>query len=143
MVGPERDYMSGWFIPSLVEERSAPEGKHLLVIAWATSGPAAPVHQPFRSFADAREKLDRVFGYASEFYEDLEDCIEWRNYKWCKAPSCAGYYWKGIRRAPVAAPDVDGLFLVSNAAEVQGIYQDIEAHAGLQAADLILERTQG
>jgi phytoene dehydrogenase-like protein len=142
VVGPERDYMSGWYIPSLVEEKSAPEGKHLLVIAWATSGPASPVHRPFESFADAREKLDRVFAYANGFYEDLESCIEWKNYKWCKAPSCAGYYWKNIRRAPVQAPNVEGLFLVSNAAEVEGIYQDIEANAGIQAADLILARTK-
>lgn len=141
VLGPERDYMSGWYIPSMIEEKSAPEGKHLMVIGWATSGPASPVHRPFASFAEAKGKLDRVLAYARGFYEDLEDCIEWRNYKWCKAPSCAGYYWKKTSRAPVAAPSVDGLFLVSNAAEVEGIYQDIEAHAGIQAADRVLSRT--
>ena len=140
VVGPEKDYMSGWFIPSLIEERTAPEGKHLLHIAWGTSGPASPVHRPFRCFAEVKSKVDRVFAYAKAFYTDLEDCIEWANYKWCKAPTTAGFYWKRIPRAPVEAPGIDGLYFVSNSAEVEGMYQDIEAHAALVATERILER---
>jgi phytoene dehydrogenase-like protein len=137
--GPERAYGSGWVIPTLTSEKQAPKGKHLFHAAWGTGGPGCVGNEPFRSFSEAKAKVDTVLEYAYQYYKDLEDVIEWVTYNWHKAPTAVGYSWKNVQRAPLKAPTIEGLYFVGSSVEVDGFFQDIDAHSALEATELILK----
>ncbi len=130
LVGDDRTYGGGWFIPSLASKRSAPEGKHLLEAVYG--GPA--------SYGNGKKALDTLLEYIKAYYPGIESLIEWQQVQYHTSPSTTGWSFSGSERVPVEGP-LQGLFMVSSTSEVQGSYQEIEAHAALLAADTILEQT--
>jgi phytoene dehydrogenase-like protein len=128
--GDDRTYGGGWFIPSLASRRSAPEGKHLLEAVYG--GPA--------SYGNGKKALQTLLEYIKAYYPGIESLIEWQKVQYHTAPSTTGWSFSGRERVPVEGP-LRGLFMVSTTSEVQGSYQEIEAHAALQAADAILAQT--
>jgi hypothetical protein len=129
LVGDNRTYNGGWFIPSLSSKRSAPEGKHLLEAAYG--GPA--------SYSNGTKALKTLLEYIKSYYPGIESLIEWQQVQYHTAPSTTGWSFSGRERVPVEGP-LRGLFMVSSTSEVLGSYQEIEANAALQAADAILEQ---
>ncbi|HEY0694802.1 MAG TPA: FAD-dependent oxidoreductase [Kribbella sp.] len=127
--GDDRVYQGGWFIPSLSSRRTAPEGKHLLEAVYG--GPD--------SYGDGLNSLHTLMGFITEYYPDIESLIEWRKVQYHTAPSTIGWTFSVPERVPVEGP-LRGLYMVATTSEVQGSYQDIEAHAAIQAADAILEK---
>lgn len=140
--GQDRRYGGGWHIPSLISHKTAPVGWHLLTAVFGTSGRGYPGIEPFESLADAQSRLDPIIDYAREYYRDLDEIIEFKTYHIIPAPTTQGATWKAIRKAPVEAPTVSGLYFVANTTEVGGTYHDIEANAALQATSLIVERSK-
>jgi phytoene dehydrogenase-like protein len=130
LVGENRTYNGGWFIPSLASRRSAPEGKQLLEAVYG--GPA--------SYGNGKKALETLLNYIKAYYPGIESLIEWQQVQYHTAPSTTGWSFSGSERVPVEGP-LGGLFMVSSTSEVQGSYQEIEANAALQAADAILEQT--
>jgi phytoene dehydrogenase-like protein len=128
--GDDRTYGGGWFIPSIVSRRSAPEGKHLLEAVYGGRA----------SYGEGKKALQTLLEYITAYYPGIESLIEWRQVQYHTAPSTTGWSFSGTERVPVEGP-LPGLFMVSSTSEAQGSYQEIEAHAALLAADAILEQT--
>jgi phytoene dehydrogenase-like protein len=139
--GDNCGYGGGWWIPSVASKRQAPEGKHLIEIAFGTSGPGSEGHEPFKSFAEAKEKIDFSFDYMSRYYGNLSDILEWKTYNLVTAPTICEV-WKPVRRAPLTLDTVLGLYMVDCTTEVDGQEQDIAANAAIQAAELIVARAE-
>ncbi len=137
--GPERVYGSGWWINSQTSKKQAPKGKHLFATGWGTAGPGCQGFEPFRTFQEAKAKVDTILDYARRYYKNLDDVTEWMTYNLVKAPTTIGFLWKPILRIPLQVPDIRGLYLVGATAEVEGCYQDIQANSALQVTDLILQ----
>ena len=127
--GNDRTYGGGWFIPSLVSRRSAPEGKHLLEAVYGGSA----------TYGNGKKALQTLLDHIKAYYPGIESLIEWQKVQYQTAPSTIGWTFSGTERVAVEGP-LRGLFMVSSTSEVQGSYQEIEAHAALQAADAILEQ---
>jgi phytoene dehydrogenase-like protein len=140
--GPQRTYGGGWWFPSMASERVAPPGKHLLEVGYGTSGIRAKGHEPFKSFEEAKEKLDIVLTYIREFYLDLDQIIEWSAYFLNKAPTINNWMWTGLKRVPLKAPTIKGLYFVGTSVEALGAIQDIDANAAMQVADLIIKEQE-
>jgi len=137
--GPQCSYGGGWWFPSMASDKVAPPGKHLLEVGYGTSGIQAKGHQPFKSFQEAKEKLDTILTYLKEFYLDLDQLIEWSGYFINKAPTINNWMWSGQRRVPLRAPTLKGLYFVGTSVEVPGAIQDIDANSALQVAELVLK----
>ena len=137
--GPDCIYGGGWWIPSTVSRRQAPNGKHLLEVAFGTAGPGCADHEPFATFAEGKAKVDYTVDYMREYYSNLDTIVEWSSYHLSKAPTVCEV-WKPIRRAPLEAPGIRGLYFADSTTEVDGQEQDIAANAAMQVADLIMDR---
>jgi phytoene dehydrogenase-like protein len=137
--GPQRGYGGGWWIPTAVAKSQAPAGKHLIELAFGTSGPGCVGYEPFKSFAEGKARIDPSYEYMHQYYSDLDEVTEWKTYNWLKAPVVCEV-WKPVLRAPVKAPNIDGLYFVDCTTEVDGQEQDIAANAALQATQMILEK---
>ncbi|MFH2044690.1 MAG: FAD-dependent oxidoreductase [Pseudomonadota bacterium] len=125
------DKTIGWSIPSLSSKKAAPKGKHLLCLNGTTK-----VHGNFASSkADAVALMD----YMRRYYSDLDEIIEWENYQWPKVWG-TGNTWLPMRRSPIEAPGVEGLYFVGNTVEVDGTFADIGANSAMQASKLILQK---
>ena len=139
VVGPDRDYGGGWLLSSLATPAAAPPGKQLITFMYCSGGSLYKRHLPFKSFSEAKELITlRTIGCARNYYADLDEITEWMSYKYHKAPSQLGWCFTPVDKAPVRCPTVDGLYFVSGSTEVEGLYQDIEAHAALVATNMIL-----
>lgn len=125
------DKTIGWSVPSLSSKKAAPPGKHILCLNGTTK-----IHG---NFASAKADADALMDYLRKYYSDLDEIIEWENYQWPKVWG-TGNTWLPMRRSPLEAPGLEGLYFVGNTVEVDGTFADIGANSALQATKLILER---
>jgi phytoene dehydrogenase-like protein len=138
MRGPKRSYGGGWWIPSAVAKSQTPPGRHLIELAFGTAGPGCEGHEPFKSFAEAKAKMEPTYEYMRKYYSDLDEITEWKTYNLIKRPTVCEV-WKTVERAPVQAPNIEGLYFVECTTEVDGQEQDIAANAALQATEIIID----
>jgi len=130
--GAERAYRGGYQITSLSSRRSAPPGKHLLMLVmarWFRGGSTAG--QPWTV---ARAELDEAIDYLRRFYADLDACIEWSAYQYVAAPQSTSWAWAPIARHQLEVPGIDGLLLAGSTLEARAAVVDVGAYAGLSAA---------
>jgi phytoene dehydrogenase-like protein len=132
--GDDKRYLGGFHFPSLSSRASAPEGKHLIhafVGRWLSENPDD-------SWAGIRKKVDRVVAHLHEYYADLEECIEWSAIQHLAAPAFLSWYWAPLRRHGLAIPGCESVYIASTTIESDAGPIDIAAHAGLEAARLVL-----
>ena len=139
VVGPDRDYGGGWLLSSLATPTAAPPDKHLITFMYCSGGSIYEEHPPFKSFSEAKEEITgTTMACARNYYLDLDEISEWASFKYHKAPSQLGWCFSPIEKAPVKCPTIEGLYFVSGSTEVEGLYQDIDAHSALVATNMIL-----
>lgn len=138
LAGPAggRRYAGGYHLPSLVSQRAAPPGKHLLslVVARFFDG-GTTVGEPWPV---ARAELDAAIGYLGRFYADLDACVEWSAYQYVAAPQTLSWMWAPVERHGLHAPGIEGLLLAASTLEAPAGPVDISAYAGLAAARALL-----
>ena len=135
LVGPGKFYSGGWYLPSLVSQRSAPEGKHLLhlfIARWQKADERRP-------FAEGRERLERVREYLAHFYNGFENQVEWSQYQLVERPACLAWKWAGLPRHGVTLDSLSALFLAGSTIESDAGSIDVGADAGMRAARAVLE----
>jgi phytoene dehydrogenase-like protein len=136
--GAIRRFHGGFYFPSLLSRRSAPEGKHLLGVEIVGSGETG---KSWSCFDAARRDLDVNLAHLREYYADLDDCIEWARYQYVTPPQYLSWYAKPILRHSVKVSTIDGLYVAGSTSEGTGSWVDIEAEAALEAVRLAqLER---
>jgi len=128
--GPIKRYHGGWHFPSLHQDNTAPEGKHLLHMA---------IGHPsiYRGWREIKHAIDVNVSYIGSFYADLDDCVEWSHDQYVTAPQVEAWYLKTVKRHPVKVPTVTGLYCASATAETQGGWASAEIDAALQVLDLL------
>jgi phytoene dehydrogenase-like protein len=136
--GHNHDYSGGWFLPSLASKLQAPAGKHMLTIAMGTSGEGSADFPAFTTFEEAKSRVEPTLSYVRRYYQDLDEITEWMTYNLVKAPTISEV-WRPVRKAPLEAPTLKGLYFAECTTEVDGYEQDIAANAALQTCDLILK----
>ncbi|MDG2002567.1 MAG: NAD(P)-binding protein [Novosphingobium sp.] len=132
--GAIRRFYGGFYFPSAFSQKSAPPGKHQLVVE--TVGSSNQPGREWRRWADARKVVDSMVDYLFDYYSDLEDCVEWSSYQRTDPPSILTWYIKPIYRHPVKIDTIDGLYMASASAEGNGSWIDIEAGSALTAVRL-------
>jgi hypothetical protein len=135
--GAERDYGGGWWFPSLSSPGLAPPGKAVLEIGHSSGYREL---RTYRDTGEAQATLDRVRSYLSEYYADLDEVTESRQFFLHRPPNLDSWKFAIAPRLPIVVPGVKGLYHVSAAADVEGVVQDIDANAAMQVADLILAK---
>jgi hypothetical protein len=126
-----KSYHGGFVWSSMYDPSTAPEGKNLL---WCGLG-----HQGrFRHWSDAKAVIDIVRDYVHQYYEDLDDCLEWSDYQWCSAPQVLTWHLKPVHRHPVRVSTIEGLYVGSSSAEGMAGFIRMEVLSGLRAAEYAL-----
>jgi phytoene dehydrogenase-like protein len=139
VVGSEREYGGGWILSSLASPTAAPEGKQLITFIWCTSGNIDPKDPPFKSFAQAKEKiLSTAIACARDYYSDLDEITEWTSFNYYKGGGCIGWNFSPAERAPVRCPTIEGLYFVGSSTELPSQVQDRDAQSALIATEVIL-----
>ena len=128
--GPVKRYYGGYHFPSSVSSKSAPPGKHLLVVTLPTHG-----EYRWRSFHESKKALDVSLDYLRGYYLDLDECVEWNRYQYMP-DQVMGWNLKPIRRPPVKVATVNGLYMASAATEGKTAWTDREAEAAMDAVNL-------
>jgi phytoene dehydrogenase-like protein len=134
-VGPEREFLGGFHLPSLSSRRAAPEGKHLLhclITRWLRKDERI-------GWLESRATLAAARAYLSRFYADFDACVEWEARQLVERPAIMGWFWAPVSRHGVRAPGCDALYLANTTIESDAGPVDISAHAGLAAARAVLE----
>jgi len=135
LVGAERRYLGGFHIPSISSRHSAPEGQHLLnamVLRWLRRAERPRWRETQRSLEAMRATL-------RELYLDFDDCVFWEAYQWVQRPAAMAWFWAPVRRHPVPVPGCEALYFANTTIESDAGPVEICAHAGLSAAEAILE----
>jgi phytoene dehydrogenase-like protein len=135
LIGPERTFSGGFHFPSLGSQRLAPDGKHLLhlfIMRWVRRGEQRP-------WGELEAALARAKAHLRKFYLDLDECTEWDADQYVRRPAMTGWYWAPVERHPVRVAGCEDLFIASATVESDTGPADISAHAGLLAAQAILE----
>jgi len=83
--------------------------------------------------------MQRVVQHLHEYYVDLDRCIEWSAYGYVARPACLAWYWAPISRHGTRVAGCERLYLANTTVESDAGPVDISAHAGLLAAEAILE----
>jgi phytoene dehydrogenase-like protein len=138
--GFAEDYMgaNGWIFNSTSSPKTAPEGKHLLWAGWFTPAAGSSWEGPFKSFAEGKKKIDTIHQKMREYYSDLDEVTEWVNYQWHKGYwGSAANFWTQ-RRGPLTVDTIKGLYFAGSTVEIDGLFQEISAHSGLEVAQRIL-----
>jgi phytoene dehydrogenase-like protein len=143
VVGPKREYAGGWLIGSISSVKQAPPGKHLLNAVWCTGGVLAKGYEPFKSYAEAKDKIvNNTLACIRHYYSDIDEITEWVSFHLHKPPSDVGWSFSPVPRVPVKCPSIEGLYFVGTSTEVTGAYQDMDAHSALIATDMILKKAK-
>jgi phytoene dehydrogenase-like protein len=134
LVGPEKVFRGGFHIPSLSSRAVAPPGKHLLhclITRWVERDEVI-------GWEESRAAIDAARSYLSAFYSDFDECVEWESRQWVQRPGVMGWFWAPVRRHGVTVPGCPGLYLANSTIESGAGPVDINAHAGLLAAQAML-----
>jgi len=134
LIGPEKVFRGGYHIPSLSSRAVAPPGKHLLhclITRWVQ-------REEHMGWEESRATIDAARRYLSAFYLDLDECVEWESRQWVQRPGVMGWFWAPVRRHGVDVPGCPGLYLANSTIESGAGPVDINAHAGLLAAQAML-----
>jgi phytoene dehydrogenase-like protein len=134
LVGPGKVFRGGFHIPSLSSRAVAPPGKHLLhclITRWARRDEVI-------GWEESRATIDAARRYLSTFYCDFDECVEWESRQWVQRPGVMGWFWAPVRRHGVSVPGCPGLYLANSTIESGAGPVDINAHAGLLAAQAML-----
>jgi len=124
----------GFYFPSGFSTAAAPEGKHLLGVEMVA--PGEDDGPRWRTWADARETIDRCVDYLHRYYGDLDERVEWSSYQYCTPPQYLSWYAKPAYRHPVKVSTIAGLYVASSSAEGHGAWVDSECASALTAVDL-------
>ncbi len=129
--GAVKSYYGGYHFPSSVSSKSAPPGKHLMVLT-------LPTHGEYRwgSFHEAKRALDVSLDYLRQYYVDLDDCAEWARYQYMPDQVMA-WNLKPIKRPPIKVATLDGLYVASATTEGKTPWIDREAEAAIDAVNLM------
>ena len=129
--GAVKSYYGGYHFPSSVSSRSAPPGKHLMVLT-------LPTHGEYRwsSFHEAKKALDVSLDYLRDYYIDLDDCAEWGRYQYMQ-DQVMGWNLKPVRRLPIKVSTLEGLYVASATTEGKTAWTDREAEAAIDAVNLM------
>jgi phytoene dehydrogenase-like protein len=134
--GAVHEAHGGFLYPSRYSQRSAPPGKHLLVV-WLAA-PGEDEGRRWRHWAEAKSAMDMNLTYLRDVYfADLDDCVEWSRYQWCAPPSWLSWYLKPIYRHPIKVSTIEGLYVASSSAEGLGSWCDSECAVALDTCELI------
>jgi phytoene dehydrogenase-like protein len=134
LVGPEKLFRGGFHIPSLSSRAVAPPGRHLLhclITRWVR-------RDEHIGWEESRATADAARRYLSAFYLDFDECVEWESRQWVQRPAVMGWFWAPVRRHGIDVPGCPGLYLANSTIESGAGPVDINAQAGLLAAQAIL-----